>query len=153
MSRDVFYLVPSESDGRQEQQQQAATTSERVNAERTHEANATNPDIDRIEPIDTQSQEPPMIQPLLKERVYFAAKDGLPIALLSLLSNIESDALKNAYINQVSHADGFYFTLLPHISFQLIANSIPSQQQQQKNTQRFSKRKIVVFFFFLSIYS
>lgn len=102
MSRDVFYLVPSESDGRQEQQQQA-TTSERVNAERTHEANATNPDIDRIEPIDTQSQEPPIIQPLLKERVYFAAKDGLPIALLSLLSNIESDALKNAYINQVSH--------------------------------------------------
>lgn len=143
MSRDVFYLVPSESDGRQEQQQQAATTSERVNAERTHEANATNPDIDRIEPIDTQSQEPPMIQPLLKERVYFAAKDGLPIALLSLLSNIESDALKNAYINQVSHADSFYARSSSHTA-NSIQNDDPSQQQQQ-NTQKFSQRKIFIF--------
>lgn len=131
MSRDIFYLVPSESDGRQDQQPQQATTSERVNTERTHEANATNPDIDRMEPIDIQSQEPPIIQPLLKERVYFAAKDGLPIALLSLLSNIESDALKNAYINQVSHRvwAGFILHFLPSFRWRAVGTAFHFKSQ------------------------
>lgn len=148
MSRDVFYLVPSESDGRQEQQQQA-TTSERVNAERTHEANAT--DIDRIEPIDIQSQEPPIIQPLLKERVYFAAKDGLPIALLSLLSN-ESDALKNAYINQVSHGRFVSFLLSGEmrkrfISFQVTVNFIPNIDDPSQKIAIFIQRKFILFIY------
>lgn len=106
MSRDVFYLVPSESDGRNEQQQQA-TTSERVHDERTIETDASDGDTDRIDNIENTSEE--LIQPLLKERVYYAAKDGLPIALLGLLSNIENDTIRNAYINEVSLKILFFY--------------------------------------------
>lgn len=108
MSRDVFYLVPSENDGRNEQQ---ATTSERVNDnnERSIDSNEmTNGSdggpLDRDDDSDDHlsSSNIGMLQPLLKENVYHAAKDGLPIALLSALSNVDSEVTKNAYINEVS---------------------------------------------------
>lgn len=40
--------------------------------------------------------------PFIKEKVYYAAKDGLSIALLALLSGVKSEAARNAIINQVS---------------------------------------------------
>lgn len=92
MSRDIFYLAPSESDARNDQQ----ASNDRVTVDQLDGSNASN-----IE-IETDSEE--MIRPNIKERVYYAAKDGLPIALLSLLSNGENEATKNAYINQVLHS-------------------------------------------------
>lgn len=113
MSRDVFYVVPSESDGRNDQQQQqqqqqgaaaasAAATSEPINNRQRDESNSStvDDDTDQYESIEGSGEE--RVRPLIKERVYYAAKDGLPIALTSLLSNVESDATKNAYINQVN---------------------------------------------------
>lgn len=46
------------------------------------------------------------VRSLVKESVYYAAKDGLSIALYALLSNIQNEATKNAIINQV----GFRYT-------------------------------------------
>lgn len=37
----------------------------------------------------------------LKDRVYYAAKDGLAIAMYDLLSIVKDDETKNAIINQV----------------------------------------------------
>lgn len=101
MSRDVFYMVSSESDGRNDQQ--AAATSEPINNRQRDESNAgTTADLaEQNENIETNDAEE-RIRPLIKERVYYAAKDGLPIALTSLLSSVESETTKNAYINQVS---------------------------------------------------
>lgn len=99
MSRDIFYLAPSESDGGSEQQQpqqqpqqQQAATNDRVNVERQPAY---------VDEAMSQS---------IKERVYYAAKDGLPLALQSLLSNEKSDATKNAYINQVRQH--FFFEII-----------------------------------------
>lgn len=44
------------------------------------------------------------VRPLVKESVYYAARDGLSIALYALLSNIPNEVTKNAIINQVSGA-------------------------------------------------
>lgn len=99
MSRDIFYLAPSESDGgseQQPQQQQQAATNDRVNVEQ-QPANASASNIE----VDTDADE--AMSQSIKERVYYAAKDGLPLALQSLLSNEKSDATKNAYINQVRY--------------------------------------------------
>lgn len=41
------------------------------------------------------------VRSLVKESVYYAAKDGLSIALYALLSNIQNEATKNNIINQV----------------------------------------------------
>lgn len=129
MSRDVFYVVPSESDGRNDQQQQqqqhhhqhhhhhhqqgavsaaAATTSEPINNQQHDESNssAVDNDTDQNDSLDSSGEE--RVRPLIKERVYYAAKDGLPIALTSLLSNVESEATKNAYINQVNKSSFFF---------------------------------------------
>lgn len=97
MSRDVFYMVSSESDGRNDQQ---AATSEPINRQRDG-TNATSGDTDHNQNIEPNSGEE-RVRPFIKERVYYAAKDGLPIALTSLLSSVESEATRNAYINQVS---------------------------------------------------
>lgn len=99
MSRDVFYMVSSESDGRNDQQ---AATSEPISNRQRDEANegtaASN--ADHNDNIETSAEE--CVRPIIKEKVYYAAKDGLPIALTSLLSSVESETTKNAYINQVS---------------------------------------------------
>lgn len=50
--------------------------------------------------IDNQIDEED--RPFLRERVYYAAKDGLPIAMYALLNNVKDDETKNAIINQVS---------------------------------------------------
>lgn len=97
MSRDVFYIVPSESDGRNDQQ---AASNESHSSRQRDESNAGSVDTDHNENIEHCAEE--RIRPFVKERVYYAAKDGLPIALTSLLSSVESEATKNAYINQVS---------------------------------------------------
>lgn len=97
MSRDVFYMVSSENDGRNDQQ---AATSEPINNRHRDEANAGTANADHNENIETNDEE--CVRPFIKERVYYAAKDGLPIALTSLLSNVESEITKNAYINQVN---------------------------------------------------
>lgn len=103
MSRDFYYLVPSESDGRndqqQQQQQQDLQQPHQHQQQQYDESNASTTANDD-ESVDDDSARIPFI----KERVYFAAKDGLPIALLSLLSSVENEATKNAYINQVSVA-------------------------------------------------
>lgn len=95
MSRDVLYLVPSESEARNEQQ---ASSSEPATRHR-NESNASTASIDDNEHIDEGAEE--NIRPIIKEKVYYAAKDGLPIALTSLLSGVECDITRNAYINQV----------------------------------------------------
>lgn len=113
MSRDVFYVVPSESDGRNDQQQQqqhqqgaaaasAAAASEPINNRQRDESisGTVDNDTDQYESIESSGED--CVRPLIKERVYYAAKDGLPIALTSLLSSVESEATKNAYINQVN---------------------------------------------------
>lgn len=43
------------------------------------------------------------IRPFIKDSVYYAAKDGLSIALFALLSGVQNDATKNAIINQVGY--------------------------------------------------
>lgn len=40
--------------------------------------------------------------PFLRDRVYYAAKDGLAIAMFDLLSNVKDDDTRNAIINQVN---------------------------------------------------
>lgn len=113
MSRDVFYMVSSESDGRNDQQ--AAATSEPINNRQRDESNAgTTADLaDQNENIEANGAEE-RIRPLIKERVYYAAKDGLPIALTSLLSSVESETTKNAYINQVSLISILHATKCSH---------------------------------------
>lgn len=97
MSRDVFYIVPSDSDGRNDQQ---AATNEPNSHRHRDESNSSTTDTDHNDNIESSGEE--RVRPFIKERVYYAAKDGLPIALTSLLSNVESEVTKNAYINQVS---------------------------------------------------
>lgn len=41
-------------------------------------------------------------RPFLRDRVYYAAKDGLSIAMYALLNNVNDDDTKNVIINQVS---------------------------------------------------
>lgn len=41
-------------------------------------------------------------RPSLRDRVYYAAKDGLSIAMFELLKIAKDDDTKNAFINQVS---------------------------------------------------
>lgn len=98
MSRDVFYMVSSESDGRNDQQ---AANSEPINSRERDGTNAISADSDQN--IDPDSSEE-RVRPFIKERVYYAAKDGLPIALTSLLSSVESESTRNTYINQVIHS-------------------------------------------------
>lgn len=98
MSRDVFYIVPSDSDGRNDQQ--AATNEQNSQNRHSDESNTSSANTDHNDNIESSSEE--CVRPFIKERVYYAAKDGLPIALTSLLSSVESEATKNAYINQVS---------------------------------------------------
>lgn len=99
MSRDVFYMVSSESDGRNDQQ---AANSEPINSRDRDGTNANSTDTDHNQTIEPDSSEE-RVRPFIKERVYYAAKDGLPIALTSLLSSVESEATRNTYINQVIH--------------------------------------------------
>lgn len=40
-------------------------------------------------------------RPFLKDRVYYAAKDGLSIAMYALLNGAKDEETKNAIINQV----------------------------------------------------
>lgn len=40
-------------------------------------------------------------RPFLRDRVYYAAKDGLSIAMYALFDNVKDDDIKNAIINQV----------------------------------------------------
>lgn len=113
MSRDVFYMVSSESDGRNDQQ---AATSEPINNRQRDEANAgTTANADHNENIETSAEE--RVRPIIKEKVYYAAKDGLPIALTSLLSSIESETTKNAYINQVSLINTNIFNTMSYIPY------------------------------------
>ncbi|XP_055311305.1 protein fem-1 homolog B isoform X3 [Sitodiplosis mosellana] len=107
MSRDVYYMVSSESDGRNDQQ---AASREPINNRQRDEANAGTANADHNENIETSTEE--RVRPFIKERVYYAAKDGLPIALTSLLSSVESETTKNAYINQIVEEDGQSFTPL-----------------------------------------
>lgn len=97
MSRDVFYIVPSsESDGRNDQQ---SATREGINNRHRNGTDAGAADTEHNEHTENSAEE--RIRPIIKERVYYAAKDGLPIALTSLLSSVESETTRNAYINQV----------------------------------------------------
>lgn len=41
-------------------------------------------------------------RPFLRDRVYYAAKDGLSIAMYALLNNVNDEDTKNVIINQVS---------------------------------------------------
>lgn len=91
MSRDIFYLAPSESDGGSEQQ---AASNERVDVEE-QPANANASSID----LDSNTEE--AMSQSIKKRVYYAAKDGLSLSLHSLLSDEKNEAIRNAYINQV----------------------------------------------------
>lgn len=50
---------------------------------------------------EIQPDEEEDVRPFIKDSVYFAAKDGLSIALYSLLSNVQSESARNAIINQV----------------------------------------------------
>lgn len=98
MSRDVFYIVPSESDGRNNQHE---ATREPVNSRHGDDTDADNVNADdQNEQTDNSVEED--IRPYIKDKVYYAAKDGLPIALTSLLSSVENEATRNAYINQVN---------------------------------------------------
>lgn len=97
MSRDVLYIAPSESDGHSEQQ---ATTHERANDADRQPANVNASRSD----MDSDAEE--AMSQSIRDRVYYAAKDGLPLALQSLLSNEKNEAVKNAYINQVSQTFG-----------------------------------------------
>ncbi len=56
--------------------------------------------------IDNQLDEED--RPFLRDRVYYAAKDGLPIAMYALLNNVKDDETKNAIINQVRY---YYSTI------------------------------------------
>lgn len=42
------------------------------------------------------------VRPFIRDSVYYAAKDGLPLNLSSLLSQIDDVDTRNAIINQVS---------------------------------------------------
>lgn len=55
-----------------------------------------------IDDTDSDGMDADNIRPFIKDSVYYAAKDGLSIALFALLSSVESMATKNAIINQVS---------------------------------------------------
>ena len=55
----------------------------------------TNSDIDDEEELTCK------VRQTIKDSIFFAAKDGLSIALHSLLSNFDNVRLKNAIINQV----------------------------------------------------
>lgn len=57
---------------------------------------------DIIDDTDSDGMDADNIRPFIKDSVYYAAKDGLSIALFALLSSVESMATKNAIINQVS---------------------------------------------------
>lgn len=57
---------------------------------------------DTIDDTDSDGMDADNIRPFIKDSVYYAAKDGLSIALFALLSSVESMATKNAIINQVS---------------------------------------------------
>lgn len=112
MSRDVFYMVPSENDGRNDQQAAAAAvaaaaTSESINNRQRDESNESIAvDTDYNHNIEDRggsgSSGEERVRPFIKERIYYAAKDGLPLALTSLLSSVESETTKNSYINQVN---------------------------------------------------
>lgn len=65
-------------------------------ADEAEEAKDTIDDTDSDGCMDADN-----IRPFIKDSVYYAAKDGLSIALFALLSSVESMALKNAIINQV----------------------------------------------------
>ncbi|XP_037038800.1 protein fem-1 homolog B isoform X1 [Bradysia coprophila] len=49
---------------------------------------------------DVDSQLDEEDRPFLRDRVYYAAKDGLSIAMFALLNNVKDDETKNAIINQ-----------------------------------------------------
>lgn len=51
--------------------------------------------------VDNQIDEEDKL--FLRDRVYYAAKDGLSIAMYALLNNVKDDEIKNAIINQVSN--------------------------------------------------
>lgn len=113
MSRDVFYMVSSESDGRNDQQ---AAHSEPINNRSRDEASADTADHNQnIEQISGEEN----VSPFVKERVYLSAKDGLPIALTSTLAGVENEAIRNAYINQVSFYILFYHITSNRINFAL----------------------------------
>lgn len=50
---------------------------------------------------DPDDMDDDSVRPFIKDSVFFAAKDGLSIALFALLSSVDSAAKKNAIINQV----------------------------------------------------
>lgn len=41
------------------------------------------------------------VRPLVKDNLYYAAKDGLSIVLYSLLAQVKSESARNVIINQV----------------------------------------------------
>lgn len=49
--------------------------------------------------VDSQIEEAD--RPFLRDRVYYAAKDGLSIAMFALLNNVKGEDTKNFIINQV----------------------------------------------------
>lgn len=50
---------------------------------------------------ENDCEEKDKIRQSTKDSVYFAAKDGLSIAMYSLLSEIENEVVKNSVLNQV----------------------------------------------------
>lgn len=68
-------------------------------------------------------------RPFLRDRVYYAAKDGLPIALCALFGNVKDEDTKNAIINQVRWIDNsvegdFVVSSLTFLAFFVIQNTL-----------------------------
>lgn len=51
-------------------------------------------------------------RPFLKSNVYFAAKDGLALAMYALLSSVDDEKIKNSIINEVRNNISALFNLL-----------------------------------------
>lgn len=62
--------------------------------------------------------------PFLRDRVYYAAKDGLSIAMYELLKNVKDDDTKNAIINQVRN-NNIDTPLTKHVHLRDYSVSIP----------------------------
>lgn len=54
-------------------------------------------------PAGTCDQSEDDDNPFLRDNVYFAAKDGLAIALYTLLASVKDDDVQCSIINQVKH--------------------------------------------------
>lgn len=81
---------------------QHSNQSEMSHDNKTSTTDETEEAKDTIDDMDSDGMDADNIRPFIKDSVYYAAKDGLSIALFALLSSVDSMATKNAIINQVS---------------------------------------------------